>query len=302
VLNTGRVRDQWHTMTRTARAPQLTSHTPEPFVDMHAQDALLAGVAEGELARVETRWGSLVARLKISGEMRRGMIFVPIHWSDAFASDARVGALVNPIVDPISGEPEFKHTPARVTPFVVKWQGFILSRTPLPDLDTTWWTALHGEHFIRYEIAGRDPPAASPDWARRLLKVHDASADWIDYCDPATGVLRGALLINERIAGCVFISPRLDLPSRTWLSTLFAKKRIGDIDRAALLHGGPLAADPGPLVCSCFGVGRNVLCNAISQQGLTTTQAVGQKLRAGSNCGSCLPEIRLMLAKQAVAS
>ena len=70
----------------------------------------------------------MVARLRISGEMPRGMIFVPIHWSGEFSSDARVGALVNPVVDPISGEPEFKHTPARVTPFVVSWHGFILSR------------------------------------------------------------------------------------------------------------------------------------------------------------------------------
>jgi assimilatory nitrate reductase catalytic subunit len=298
VLNTGRVRDQWHTMTRSGRAPQLSSHTPEPFVDMHAQDALLAAVGEGDLARVETRWGSLVARLKISGEMRRGMIFVPIHWSDAFASDARVGALVNPVVDPVSGEPEFKHTPARVTPFGVKWHGFILSRTPLSGLDTTWWTALRGTQFTRYEIAGRETPAPGSDWARRLLGAQHTDADWIDYSDPAIGVFRGALLIDERMAGCIFISRRPDLPSRTWLSALFAKKRIGDADRVSLLNGGPAAGDdPGPLVCSCFGVGRNALCNAIGKQGLATTQAIGQKLRAGTNCGSCLPEIRLLLAQ-----
>ena len=81
MLNTGRIRDQWHTMTRTGVAPRLIAHTPEPYVDMHAQDALLSGVREGELVRVSTRWGSLVARLRLSGEMPRGMIFVPIHWS-----------------------------------------------------------------------------------------------------------------------------------------------------------------------------------------------------------------------------
>ncbi len=54
-----------------------------------------------------------------------------MHWNSLFSSDARVGALVNPVVDPVSGEPEFKHTPARVVPFVVAWQGFALSRKPL---------------------------------------------------------------------------------------------------------------------------------------------------------------------------
>ena len=128
VLNTGRIRDQWHTMTRTGYAPRLTSHLPEPYVDMHAQDALLAGTRDGGLVRVVTRWGSIIVRLRISGEMPRGMIFVPIHWNGTFSSDARVGALVNPVVDPVSGEPEFKHTPARVLPFVVGWQGFVLAR------------------------------------------------------------------------------------------------------------------------------------------------------------------------------
>ncbi|MGH8184920.1 MAG: molybdopterin oxidoreductase family protein, partial [Steroidobacteraceae bacterium] len=111
VLNTGRVRDQWHTMTRTGYAPRLTSHVPEPYVDMHAQDALLAGTRAGDLVCVATRWGSIIVRLRISGEMPRGMIFVPIHWNGTFSSDARVGALVNPIVDPVSGQPELKHTP-----------------------------------------------------------------------------------------------------------------------------------------------------------------------------------------------
>jgi assimilatory nitrate reductase catalytic subunit len=296
ILNTGRIRDQWHTMSRTGRAPQLASHVPEPYIDMHAQDALLSAVNDGQLARVETQWGALVARVKTTGEMPRGMVFVPIHWSGAFASDARVGALVNPAVDPVSGEPEFKHTPARVAPFAVDWHGFILSRAPIAELNTTWWTAIRGEQFLRYEIAGRSRPPGSA-WARQLLQATPADADWVEYSDPGSGVYRGVLLIEERIVGCVFISPRMDLPARAWLSNLFAKKRVGEVDRAALLNGGPAspAEDPGPLVCSCFGVGRNTLCKAIAENGWRTAQDVGRKLKAGTNCGSCLPEIRQLL-------
>jgi assimilatory nitrate reductase catalytic subunit len=298
ILNTGRIRDQWHTMTRTGRAPQLSAHLPEPYIDMHAQDALLSAVSAGQLACVETRWGAMVARVKTSGEMPRGSIFVPIHWNAACASDARVGALVNPVVDPISGEPEFKHTPARVTPFPVNWHGFVLTRTPVAMLDATWWTAIQGAQFMRYEIAGRGrPPSAA--WAHQALQVTHPDADWVEFSDPACGVYRGALLVDERIEGCVFISPRTDLPSRAWLSNLFAKKRIGNADRASLLDGSSTAAseDPGPMVCSCFGVGRNTLCKAIAEAQLRTPQEVGRKLKAGTNCGSCLPEIKLLLAK-----
>jgi assimilatory nitrate reductase catalytic subunit len=299
VLNTGRIRDQWHTMTRSGKAPRLTSHTPEPYVDLHPQDALLAGTREGELVRVSTKWGSLVARLRMSGEMPRGMIFVPIHWNSAFASDARVGALVNPIVDPISGEPELKHTPARVTPFIVSWHGFILTRQPLTNLDLTWWTLARGATFYRYELAGRRVHGNWSAWARRLLDATDPDGDWLEYSDPSAGVYRGALLVEDRIAACVFLSPRPDLPSRTWLAQLFAKPRINDADRAGLLvgHAADPRADTGPVVCSCFGIGRKTICDAIAKDKLTTPHAVGQKLKAGTNCGSCVSEIKTLIAE-----
>ena len=303
VLNTGRVRDQWHTMTRTGYAPRLTSHVPEPYVDMHAQDALLAGTREGELVRVATRWGSIIVRLRISGEMPRGMIFVTIHWNGAFSSDARVCTLVNPVVDPISGEPEFKHTPARVMPFAVRWHGFVLARDAIASPDVTWWTLARGNQHLRYEIAGRKPPRDWSMWARQLLNAAD-DADWIEYSDPAAHVFRGALLTDDRISACVYLSPRPDLPSRTWLASLFARDRISDVERAGLLMGQPAdpRADTGPTVCSCFGIGRNAICNAIRQDRLGTTQEVGKKLRAGTNCGSCLAEIRALLVECGVGA
>jgi assimilatory nitrate reductase catalytic subunit len=300
VLNTGRIRDQWHTMTRSGKSARLAGHMPEPFVDMHAQDALLCAVRNGELARVSTQWGSLVARLRISGEMPRGMIFVPIHWNSAYASDARVGALVNPIPDPISGEPELKHTPARVAPFLVSWHGFMLTRRPVAQLDMTWWTLIQGAQFQRYELAGRRVRGDWSSWARRVMSSQHEQDDWIEYSDPTAGVYRGVLLLEDRIEACLFISPRPDLPSRAWLSSLFANAHIDEMDRAGLLAGQPAdpSAETGPPLCSCFGIGRKAVCDAIKQFKLLTPQQVGQKLRAGTNCGSCVPEIKALLNAQ----
>jgi assimilatory nitrate reductase catalytic subunit len=156
VLNTGRVRDQWHTMTRTGRSPRLAEHVPEPFIDLHPQDALLCGVKEGELARVTSRWGAVVARIQHGGGIARGSVFMPIHWSGQTASDARVGAVVNPAVDPVSGEPEFKHTPVRIEPFGVAWFGFILSRGELPLREAANWTRIQGRE-LRPLRTGRTP-------------------------------------------------------------------------------------------------------------------------------------------------
>ncbi|HZP11457.1 MAG TPA: molybdopterin-dependent oxidoreductase [Nevskiaceae bacterium] len=298
VLNTGRIRDQWHTMTRTGRSARLTSHLPEPFAELHPADALLYGVRDGGLARVATRWGAMVVRLRESADQPRGSVFAPIHWNDTVSSDARVGALVNPEIDPISGEPEFKHTPARLEPFDVDWHGFVLARHALAIDGVTWWTRIQGERFTRYELAGRGPKPDWAAWARRLLAVDDDDADWLDYRDDGAATYRAAHLVDDRMHGCVFVSPRQDLPSRSWLSSLFAKTRIEEIDRVGLLIGAPPTADsdPGPTVCSCFGVGRNVIARAIREQKLSSAKEVTACLKAGGNCGSCLPEIRRLVA------
>jgi assimilatory nitrate reductase catalytic subunit len=305
VLNTGRVRDQWHTMTRTGRSIKLAEHVPEPFVDLHPQDALVCGVKAGELARVSSRWGAVVARVQHGGGIARGSVFMPIHWSGQTASDARVGAVVNPAVDPVSGEPEFKHTPVRVEPFGVNWYGFILSRTELPLEEAANWTRIQGKGLVRYELAGRMPFADAAGWARRLLGVaeSDEEADWIDVEDRSGGVFRAAHLVDGRIEACLFVSRRQDLPapgspSRNWMAQMFGQEQLSPQDRIGLLSGRAReqGADPGPTVCSCFGVGRNTIRLAIEKHGLQDAAGVTACVKAGGNCGSCVPEIRALLA------
>lgn len=301
-LNTGRVRDQWHTMTRTGKSFTLADHISESFVDIHPQDALLHGVREGDLARVSSEWGAMVARVQHGGGIPRGSVFIPIHWSGQTSSDARVGALVNPVVDPVSGEPEFKHTPVRIEQFRVNWHSFILSRTEV-DLDSVaHWTRIQGREFARYELAGRNTISDFGQWARGVLGVQDLDADWLEYEDRTAGVYRAVHVVNDRIEQCIFLSPRQDMPSRAWLASLFVKEQLSEIDRVGLLVGMPVekGADTGPTVCSCFGVGRNTICNAIVEKDLQTVAQVTSCLKAGGNCGSCVPEIKKILVQTRV--
>jgi len=286
----------------TSLSPTLAAHISEPYVDLHPQDALLCAVSQGQLAQVSTRWGSLVARVQLSGEMPRGSVFVPIHWNAQYSSDARVGSLVNPAVDPVSGEPEFKHTPVRVEPFAVAWHGFVLSRGVMPMNRVTWWTRITGAQFTRYELAGRQRIDDWPALARAALGVADGEADWLEYEDRSDGSYRAALLLDGRIEACIFIGARPELPSRAWLSALFAKGALEDADRIGLLVGEPLnaGADVGPTVCSCFGIGRNTITDAIREQKLETPAQITACLRAGGNCGSCVPELRKLIASCAL--
>ena len=131
VLNTGRVRDQWHTMTRTGMSPRLAVHVAEPFVEVHPKDAAALGLEQAMLARVETAHGAAVLRVMVSERQQLGSLFVPIHWSSENSSAGRACALVQPNTDPFSGQPEAKATPARVSAFPVGSHGFVLSRTPI---------------------------------------------------------------------------------------------------------------------------------------------------------------------------
>ncbi|WDZ94529.1 molybdopterin-dependent oxidoreductase [Herbaspirillum sp. WKF16] len=299
ILNTGRVRDHWHTMTRTGKSATLASHIPEAFIDIHPQDALLYGVREGGLARISSRWGAMVARVQHGGGIPRGSVFVPIHWNGQSASDARVGALVNPVVDPVSGEPEFKHTPVAIEEFRVAWHGFILTRHDLALDQITHWTRVQGRDFTRFELAGRNHIGDHAAWARKLLGVEDLEADWLEYEDLSDGSYRAVHVVDDRIDMCLFISARPDLPSRSWLAGLFAKDKLEDADRVGLLVGQPIekGADAGPTVCSCFGVGRNTICDAIRARKLKEVGEVTACLKAGGNCGSCVPEIKKLLVE-----
>jgi assimilatory nitrate reductase catalytic subunit len=286
-------------MTRTARAAVLNAHEPEPYVDAHAQDLAAAGIAAGELVRVVSRWGSALARVRSSGDMPAGMLFMPIHWSGQFAHPARVDAVVNPVVDVASGEPEFKHTPVRLEAVKPDWQGFLLSRDHVAAPEGLWWARARGELFRRLEFAGRrDQARPDASWLRSALP-HASRAEWIEYEDVAAGSYRVALVDHGRLVACMMVAARGSLPGRSWLASLFAKEQLDQLDRRSLLPGARSdAPDPGPTVCACFGVGANTLRAAIDG-GCASVETVGVELRAGTNCGSCRPEIARLIAAQA---
>ncbi len=301
VLNTGRVRDHWHTMTRTGKSARLSAHMAEPFVEVSAVDALRFAVRAGELARVRSAWGAMVVRVRVDGEVPPGQLFAPIHWSDAHASDARVGALASRSLDPVSGQPELKHTAVAIEPFAADWYGVIFARGSLPAPDAAWWTRVQGSEFTRYEIVGR----SLPDWprqARSLLGVPEGpEADWIEYRDPARHLYRGAWFVGERLQACIHVDCRPALPERAWLAGLFASGKLNAAMRGSLLAGRAVeGADQGALVCSCFSVGRNPIAACARQLGRAATAAeIGKRLKCGTNCGSCVPEIQQIIAQGA---
>jgi len=297
-LNTGRVRDHWHTLTRTGLAARLSAHTIEPYIEIHPQDAGQYGVADGALARVESRWGTSIGRVNVSDAQRPGSVFVPMHWSDQFGSSGCIDAVVNPATDPVSGEPEFKHTPVKVEALAPQWYGFLLSRRKLIPGAASYWAAARGQGLWRYELAGDELPQDWATAARAVLCAQDEKVEWIEYFDKAARRYRAARLTNGKLESCIFIGPSPELPPRDWLSGLFALEAFDAPTRAGLLAGLPPkgSRDIGRQVCACFNVGEAAIVEAI-QTGCSSTAEIGNRLKAGTNCGSCLPEIKGLIAR-----
>ncbi|MGA8769663.1 MAG: molybdopterin-dependent oxidoreductase, partial [Rhodomicrobium sp.] len=139
VLNTGRIRDQWHTMTRTAKTPRLMSHVAEPFAEVHPSDAARFELRDGGLVVVRSRRAEVVLRVAVSIGQKPGSVFAPMHWTDQFASNARVDALAEGHTDPVSGQPELKFTPVALAPYPASWHGFAISEQAPQRAGLDYW-------------------------------------------------------------------------------------------------------------------------------------------------------------------
>jgi len=297
ILNTGRIRDQWHTMTRTGKSPTLSTHFSEAFVQLHPKDAKKYNIIKDDLVSVVSAWGDVTVRAIVTEDIPMGMVFSSMHWNDQYASNALIDSVVNPACDPISGQPEFKHTPVSILPIKKAWYGFLLSRRQL-DLSTQdYWNLNKGNGLWRYEIAGNETPKVWSDNARNLLCANEDKVSWMEYFDQSAQTYRAARLVGDKLESCIFISPNPHLPSRDWLMALFAKTSLADKEKMFLLSGrsNDASEDAGANICACFGVGKNTIVKAIKEKNINTVEDIGKSLQAGTNCGSCIPELTALL-------
>jgi assimilatory nitrate reductase catalytic subunit len=297
ILNTGRVRDQWHTMTRTGLSPRLAQHMPEPFVEIHPLDAKFHGI--GEFARVSSEFGAGIFRVRVTDSQQRGSLFVPIHWNAETASAARACELVAPHTDPFSGQPEAKATPAAITPVDYPWRGFILSREAVDLPAECWWARVALNGGIGTLLAFSEDPKFWRSRAKELLNYQD----FAEFLDVRRGVYRAASFRDGKLDAALFLGPASAAPQWDAVKALFEGTALSESQRRTALSGRSADGlpDAGPVICACFGVGLNVIRDAIASKQATDVAAIGVALRAGTNCGSCLPELKRIVHEHAHA-
>ncbi len=296
-LNTGRLRDQWHTMTRTGNVPRLMANTPAPVIDLHPQDAAANRLKDGDLAHLSTRYGFARAKVRVTDAQRPGQAFLPMHWSGHFAANAGAGPLAAPIIDPYSGQPELKHVPLRIVREATVWAGVLITRRDLRPTGFVYWSRRAIEGGWVYDFCGTETPDQGMLLARKFLDVFRRD-QLLEYTD-RRGLAYRAAAVDEHgaMAEALLVATPEQVPARDWLvSLLGSRQRLTITDRHALLSGRSPVPMPsvGRIVCSCFNVGVNQLTSAVAS-GCNSLDAIGQALRAGTNCGSCRSEIRTII-------
>jgi assimilatory nitrate reductase catalytic subunit len=291
-LNTGRIRDQWHTMTRTGKSARLSAHIAEPFAEIHPRDAMELGIASAGLVEIESPYGKAVVRALVTERQARGSLFVPMHWNDQFAAKARIDAVVAPVTDPFSGQPASKNVAVAARRLKVASYGFAVSAAKPQGLDTAYWALAKADGGWRVELAFDAAPESWTQWCRTHFGIPD-HIEPLGYADAQTGDLRLAFFDGDRLLAAFFLARQPVAVARNWAIEQLTVRHAELAKRFAVVAGRPGAGrmDPGATVCSCFSVGVNQIVAAV-RGGCHSVEAVGKELNAGTNCGSCRAEIR----------
>ena len=297
-LNTGRIRDQWHTMTRTGKAQRLSNHIASPYLSIHPDDAKLQGINDGDLVEVHNQFGRFRALAELDSGIQRENLFVPMHWTGENSSHGRMGALVNPHTDPLSGQPESKQTPVAIRTLNYRYWARFVSLENIEHLDADYWVKSrldNGEGSLgyRYEMAFDRPPV----WTDLISGCDKNQLEQVRYTDNARDIERVVFVDADIAVAALFVGrSKADLPPPDWMSELLNDK----VDPLLLLSGrSSNTEDKGKIICSCFEIGEKQIIGAIAS-GACSIEDLGKSLRCGTNCGSCLPEIKGIIDKHLV--
>ncbi|MFZ5558466.1 MAG: molybdopterin-dependent oxidoreductase [Pseudomonadota bacterium] len=311
-LTTGRLRDQWHGMSRSGTVARLYAHTPEPALAMHPADLARRGLADGDLVAVTSRRGALTLPVEASRDVAEGQAFVPMHWGGRFLAGGGVNVLTLPAVDPASKQPELKHAAVAVTRALLPWRLAALRMGDAPARLARVSALLDRFGYASCGLVGREQTgvvlraaAAQPFDAALLAEVDAALAldrpGALALDDAAAGVHKRVLVTDDRLVGFRLAG---ETCAAAWLTELATGAApVGSLRRlllAPLANPPALAPARGRIVCNCLDVAESDITTAVAAgAGLEQLQ---ERLRCGTECGSCVPELRRLLAAARVAA
>jgi len=314
-LLTGRLRDQWHGMSRTGNVAQLFNHAEEPVIHMSADDMMRRSIKNGDIVRVSNKRGSLVLPAQTSDEVKPSQTFIPMHWGSQYMHGLGVNALMPSAYDKVSKQPELKHTAIKLEKLELPWRMTVM-RT-IHNLEVLQKLKGFLSHF-EYASCGlfgretenhcgmlilRAAHTEAPD--EQVIQDIDAllgmtgDAPLLNYLDAKRGISKRILVETNlenkaEVTGVRLVGETL---AAAWLKDVMGTGEFSpELRRWAL---APLSAPPagqrsrGKIVCNCLDVAENEIIDNIQLGAdLLTLQ---NKLKCGTQCGSCVPELKQLV-------
>ncbi|MBI2308617.1 MAG: molybdopterin-dependent oxidoreductase [Rhodocyclales bacterium] len=320
-LITGRLLEQWHGMSRTGTVPRLFNGEDEPLLKMNADDLRHRGLASGALAKVSNGRGEIIVRVEVDDGMPRGRAWLPMHWGEQFMNGYGANALMPAATDPYSFQPELKHAAVAVDKVDLPWTLVVLRHgdeasatdnalallervRPLLKRFPYATVGLYGSSAPLVVLRAAAASAPSAELLAEIDALFALAGDEgaIVYVDPKRNIDKKAVARDGRLLGVRLAGETLAM---AWLKDAMADDAID----AALIRFAlaPIATPPkqapkhSPVLCKCAGVSEAQIRTALAAG--ASLDAVQDKLKCGTFCGGCLPELKkLASAVQPVAA
>jgi assimilatory nitrate reductase catalytic subunit len=299
VLNSGRNRDQWHTLTRSGVAEQLNLHAHEPELLLHPQDAKSRDLTDGAIVSMGNEQGRMLIRLKCSDKLKPGEAFVPMHYSGEFYSQGSINRLVRPLVDSISKQPAFKSSSVSVRATSMCSEAMVLTRqqlkvSALPD----YWVYHRVTGGYLYYLADEIEPALLVEKLSALLQSNTQQVNRLDGGDGGDGGqqrLTRTAMVDGQVSWSIQASAQVGMLDPSWLVDAFSQPLDGQL-KCALLSGKAFGErDKGKMLCLCMKVGSKQIKQAVAEQNQPCVKSIGEQTGAGTGCGSCISDIALLV-------
>ncbi len=312
-LTTGRLRDQWHGMSRTGEVARLFNHEGEPRLSMHARDMQGRGLVTGDIALVKTRRGELAVRVEASDSVRAGQAFMPMHWGSQFMRGAGVNVLTVSAIDPYSKQPELKHAAVQVSKMDLPYRVVAMRRFGAGEGDAARQLAgalrplLAEFDYASLVPSGREDTVLSLR-AYAAAPIAEATLDRIDallqldrpeqtmrYVDARKGVEKAARIVDGRVESVCLSG---ETAAEDWLKNMMLAGAEAEAFRPWVL--APVSKPPqgslnrGRIVCVCVDVSETEIKSAL-RAGADFAKLQTQ-LKCGTECGSCVPELKRLCA------
>ena len=319
-LTTGRLRDQWHGMSRTGKAARLYSHVDEARIDLNSSDLDRRSLRDGDLLRVKSRRGSVILRAHATEEVKPGHAFIAMHWGRNVLSSSGVNELTLNNVDPYSKQPELKHAAVQIEKVKLPYQALLMRSAVYADAASglaleraaalePW---LRKFDYAAVSLAGRDFPSVvfriahsepiPAEWLEQLDALMDLQGEHcMAYSDARRGVSKKAMVEEGILTGLRLTG---ETAASGWIKELMIERAPVDTVRRWLFAPLPKAPVPGStrgrIVCNCLNVSENEIKEVVA--GGANLAKLQGCLKCGTSCGSCVPELKRLIAEGSKAS